>query len=95
MSTANLTCPHANYSVSADIGMLGVKLPGGATKMDPTQLVAQVWIKCSDCGMPFEILGVPVSNALAPNQATVPPHKLCVMLPIRPSASRMIGGSGR
>lgn len=71
-------CPHLQFEVSVDVTRLDGIITG---------YCADVKVRCHDCGLPFEFIGVP--NGYSPDvpMASFDFKKIC--LPMRPNTDRV------
>jgi hypothetical protein len=78
-------CAHNQFTIEASVTK-HIQLVT-SNESDHFALVAQV--KCTDCGMPFEFVGLPRVGVPDPQVAAVNPTGLMVQVPIRPGFTKM------
>lgn len=82
------TCPHINLSIEANVTALFQVV----TSNEPDHRVLQVTVKCVECGMPFEFVGLQRVGMPDPEMAAVNPTGLVACLPIRPGFTNLFAG---
>lgn len=76
------TCEHKSFHAKVNVGRLSEKEGGPIT-----QYTAEVEIKCNECGLPFEFIGV--ANGFSPDRPMASADFKTLNVPIRPDTGAM------
>lgn len=78
-------CEHHNFHVQANINRLSKEEGGPITHYD-----AEMTIHCTDCGLPFEFIGL--QCGMMPDRPTCNVNAQEARLPIKPKGSNLTAG---